>query len=72
MEMGHREKLQRELAQKDDFLASEIEVYKEEATQAFLVGFGVAVEQASSLYPKVDFSQLAPDKVVVDGELREG
>jgi len=34
------------------------------------VGFEVVVEQASSLYPKVDFSQLAPGKVVVDRELK--
>jgi len=51
--------------------SSEIEVYKEEATQAFLVRFGAAVEQTSSLYPKVNFSQLIPGKVVVDGELKE-
>jgi len=72
MELSHCEKLQQELAQKNEFLSSEIEVYKVEATQAFLVGFGITVEQASSLYLKVDFSQLAPGKVVVDGELREG
>ena len=35
------------------------------------MGFGFAVDKASSLYPKVDFSQLAPGKVVVDGEFKE-
>ena len=44
------------LQQKDKFFADEVEVYKVEAAQALLVGFEVAVEQASSLHLSLDFS----------------
>ncbi len=63
--------LQQDLVQKDKFFADEVEVYKGEAVQALLVGFEVAVEQASSLHPNLDFSQLGPSKRVMDGQLVE-
>jgi len=44
-EQSHREKLQQELTQKEKFLVSEIAVYKAKASQAFLVGFEIVVEQ---------------------------
>jgi len=64
-------RLHQELVQKDKFFVYEVEVYKGEAAQALLVGFKVAVEQASSLHPSLNFSQLAPNKKVVDGKLVE-
>jgi len=54
--------LQQELVQKDKFFVDEVEVYKGEVAQAFLVGFEVAVEQASSLHPSLDFYQLGQIK----------
>jgi len=53
-------RLQQELFQKDKFFADEVKVYKGEAAQALLVGFEVAVEQASNLHLSLDFFQLAP------------
>ena len=67
----HLFNLQQELVQKDKFFADEVEVYKGEVAQALLVGFEVAVEQASSLHPSLDFSQLGPSKRVVDERLVE-
>ena len=63
--------LQQELVQKNKFFAEEVEVYKGEVAQALLVGFEVAVEQASNLHPSLNFSQLGPSKRVVDGQLVE-
>jgi len=63
--------LQQELVQKDKFFDDEVEVYKGEAAQALLVGFEVAVEQTSSLHPSLDFSQLGPNKRVMEGQLVE-
>jgi len=63
--------LQQELIQKDKFFVDEVEVYKGEAAQALLVGFEVAVEQASSVHPSLDFSQLGPCKRIVKGKLIE-
>ena len=63
--------LQQELVQKDKFFADEVEVCKGEIAQDLLVGFKVAVEQASSLHPSLDFSQLGPNKRVVNRQLAE-
>ncbi|KAL9297752.1 hypothetical protein ACSQ67_023648 [Phaseolus vulgaris] len=59
------------LQEKDKFFADEVEVCKGEAAQALLVGFEVVVEQASSLHPSFDFSQLAPNEKVVGEQLVE-
>jgi len=51
--------LQQELVQKDKFFANKVEVYKAEVAQALLVGFEVAVEQASSLQPPLELGLLS-------------
>jgi len=56
---------------KDEEFTKENKACKQDATQAFLVGFEVAIEQASRLHPNIDYSQLSPSKTVVDGQLME-
>jgi len=63
--------LQQEVVQKDKFFADEVEVYKGEVAQVLLVGFEVAVKQASNLHPDLDYSQLGPSKRVVDEQVVE-
>ena len=67
----HLSSLQQELVQKDKFFADEVEVYKGETSQALLVGIEVAIEQASSLHPSLDFSQLGPNKKFINRQLVE-
>jgi len=55
---------------KEEF-AKETEGWKQDAAQAFLVGFEAATEQASTLHPSIDFSQLDPGKTLVNGKLVE-
>ena len=64
-------KLKEELAKKDEEFSKETEACKQDDAQAYLVGFEVAIEEASRLYPNIDYSQLDPDKTMVDGQLRD-
>jgi len=65
------EKLKGELARKDEEFAKENEVSKQDAAQAYLVGFEATIEEASELHPSIDYSQLGLGKTVVNGQLVE-
>jgi len=45
--------------------------FKQDADQSYLVGFEEALEQTSTLHPTLDFSELSPGKIMVDGQLRD-
>jgi len=45
--------------------------FKQDVAQAYLVGFEAALEQAAAVHPTLDFSELGPGKIMVDGQLRE-
>ena len=65
------DKLKRELTLKDETLAKTINSFKQDDAQSYLVGFEEAVEQATTLHPFLDFTELGPGKIVVDGQLRD-
>ena len=62
------DKLKGALAQKDEDFANEIEAFKLDAAQSYLMGFEAAIEQGSGLHPEIDYSELGPGKI--DGQLR--
>jgi len=48
-----------------------VDSFKDDATQSYIVGFETALEQAAIVHPIVDFSELNPGKIIVDGKLVE-
>jgi len=64
-------KLKEELTNQNEEFTQKVEACKKDVAQAFLVGFEVAVEQASGLHLTLDFSELGLGKTVVNGQLIE-
>ncbi|KAK7335315.1 hypothetical protein VNO80_27093 [Phaseolus coccineus] len=64
--LGEVENLKKEMAQKEENANKMVESLKDDATQAFLAGFEMALEKATVVYPTMDLSALDPGKTVVD------
>jgi len=50
------------LALKDEIFAKTTDSFKQYVAQSYLVGFEVVVEQATTLHPSLDFTELAQVK----------
>jgi len=57
------DKLKGELTCKDEDLTKATKSFKQDVAQSYLVGFEAALEQASTLHPTLDFSELARVKL---------
>jgi len=64
--MGDQEE---EMDCKEVELSKIIDTLKDDVTQAYVVGFEAAMEQATIVHPSLNFSELSPCKAVVDGKL---
>jgi len=62
------DKLKGELTRKDEVFVKATKSFKQDVAQPYLVGFEAALEQASTLHPDLDFSDLGPR---VDAQLRD-
>jgi len=65
------ENLKKEMAHKEENATKKIESLKDDATRSFLVGFEMALEQATVVDPALDLSSLDPGKTMVGDQLRE-
>jgi len=65
------DKLKRELILEDKTFSKTTDSHKQDVGQSYLVGFEAVVEQATTLHPSLDFTELGPGKIVVDGQLRD-
>jgi len=54
------DKLKRELTVKDETFAQTTDSFKKDVAQSYLVGFEAAVEQATTIHPSLDFTELSP------------
>jgi len=65
------DKLKMELTLKDKTFAKITNSFKQDVAQSYLVGFEAIVEQATTIHPSLDFTELGPGKIMVDGQLRD-
>jgi len=63
------EDLKKETTHKEEDFSKITDSFKEDATQSYLVGFEIALEQATVVHPTIDFSDLDSGKIVVDEKL---
>jgi len=63
------EDLKKEVTRKGEDLVKATDSFKQDSAQSYLVGFEAALEQAAVVHPTIDFLELDPSKIMVNGKL---